>query len=347
MPTRPCSGWPKPRPARPTRQSLTPTRRPSNRSARRRRRPTSAPPATRRTCGRRRFGARSWPTWPRRSNWPTSTRRPPQPAPWFSTRKCCPPARTSCCCTWPPPSNSTAITRVLKRPAHRFSEKFAASTLMPAVQFRHAENAVFLAQAVENKPTPNVAARTREVAKLYDEAIKCYTALIQRYPEAAHVQLARHGLAMTYYRKGDLDNARKDPGSDPGGRPRRGAGGGFLSIGRHLAASGAGPRRRRRRCGQAGGEAQRGRRPPGGVPRRGRRDAPRRPTCCSSSATAISSWASCSPSRPNGRRPLPPPAPVTRSCCRSIPGTRPPHRPLSRGPSSLASPTTSTAPLTS
>jgi TolA-binding protein len=89
----------------------------------------------------------------------------------------------------------------------RFRERFASSTLMPAVQFRHAENAAFLALAAEKLPNP--ADRAREKTKHIDEAITRYTALIDRYPEFAHVQLARHGLAMAYYRKNDLEKAQK------------------------------------------------------------------------------------------------------------------------------------------
>jgi TolA-binding protein len=89
----------------------------------------------------------------------------------------------------------------------RFRERFAASTLMPAVQFRHAENAAFLALSAEKIRNP--ADRAREMTKHNDEAIKRYTALIERYPEYTHVQLARHGLGMVYYRKNDLEKAQK------------------------------------------------------------------------------------------------------------------------------------------
>ncbi len=89
----------------------------------------------------------------------------------------------------------------------RFRERCASSTLMPAVLFRHAENAAFLALAAEKLPNP--ADRARETAKHGDEAIKRFTALIDRYPEFAQVQLARHGLAMAYYRKNDLEKAQK------------------------------------------------------------------------------------------------------------------------------------------
>ncbi len=89
----------------------------------------------------------------------------------------------------------------------RFREKFASSTLMPAVLFRHAENASFLAHAAAKMPNPTD--RARETAKHNDEAIKRYNVLIDRYPEFAHVQLARHGLALAHYRKNDLEKAQK------------------------------------------------------------------------------------------------------------------------------------------
>ncbi len=73
--------------------------------------------------------------------------------------------------------------------------------------FRHAENAAFLALAAEKLPNP--ADRARETAKQGDEAIKRFTALIDRYPEFPQVQLARHALAMAYYRKSDLEKAQK------------------------------------------------------------------------------------------------------------------------------------------
>jgi TolA-binding protein len=89
----------------------------------------------------------------------------------------------------------------------RFREKHAQSTLTPAVLFRHAENSSFLALAALKLPNP--ADRAREATKHNDEAIKRYAALIERYPEFAHVQSARHGLALAYYRKNDLEKAQK------------------------------------------------------------------------------------------------------------------------------------------
>src|SRR5262249_6424172 len=58
----------------------------------------------------------------------------------------------------------------------RFIEKHKASTLLPAVLFRQAENSAFLALAAEKLPNPPD--RAREMAKHNDEAIKRYNALI-------------------------------------------------------------------------------------------------------------------------------------------------------------------------
>jgi TolA-binding protein len=88
-----------------------------------------------------------------------------------------------------------------------FRETFPRSTLTPAVLFRHAENAWFaLLQAEKMTDT---AARLKEVARLTDEAIKRYQAVADRYPDFAHVNLARYGLGTAYYRKGDYEKAKE------------------------------------------------------------------------------------------------------------------------------------------
>lgn len=88
----------------------------------------------------------------------------------------------------------------------RFVERFPKSTLMPAVLFRHAENSYLRALAAEKNP--NAQERARVLPELYDETIKRYQAVITKYPEFAHVNHARQGLGLTYYRKGDLETAR-------------------------------------------------------------------------------------------------------------------------------------------
>jgi TolA-binding protein len=95
----------------------------------------------------------------------------------------------------------------------RFRDAHPKSVLLPAVLFRHAENASFSALAAEK--LPNAADRTREVGRWTDEAIKRYQVVVQKYPELAHANLARYGLGMAYYRKGDLDKAKETLESIP------------------------------------------------------------------------------------------------------------------------------------
>jgi TolA-binding protein len=89
----------------------------------------------------------------------------------------------------------------------RFRERFPKSTLLPAVLFRHAANSYFRALAAEKNP--NVQERLKQLPAIYDETAKRYQAVIEAYPEFAQVNLARYGLAMTCYRKGDLVRARQ------------------------------------------------------------------------------------------------------------------------------------------
>jgi TolA-binding protein len=86
-----------------------------------------------------------------------------------------------------------------------FQQKYSKSPLLPEVLFRHAENAYFTALAAEKNP--NLPDRANALAKLNDEAIKRYGVVVEKYPEFAHVNLARYGVAMGHYRKGDLDKA--------------------------------------------------------------------------------------------------------------------------------------------
>jgi len=80
------------------------------------------------------------------------------------------------------------------------------SLLLPAVLFRHAENAQFTMLAAEKNA--NAAERAKEVARLNDEVLKRYQVVVEKYPEYPHAHVARHGMAMAWYRKGDLDKAR-------------------------------------------------------------------------------------------------------------------------------------------
>jgi tetratricopeptide (TPR) repeat protein len=88
----------------------------------------------------------------------------------------------------------------------KFREIHPKSTLLPAILFRHAENAYLQALAAEK--IADVNQRKNEVNRLNDEALKRYQVVVDKYPEFAHVNLARFGIAMAHYRKGELDKAR-------------------------------------------------------------------------------------------------------------------------------------------
>jgi TolA-binding protein len=87
-----------------------------------------------------------------------------------------------------------------------FQNTYPKSSLLPAVLFRHAENAYFQALAAEKKP--NLPNRAQELARLNDEAIKRYQAVVDKFPEFPYASLARYGVALGYYRKGDLEKAK-------------------------------------------------------------------------------------------------------------------------------------------
>jgi TolA-binding protein len=89
----------------------------------------------------------------------------------------------------------------------RFRDQYPKSTLLPAVLFRYAENAYFSATAAEK--IPDQATRTREVARFQDEALKRYQVIVEKYPEFAYANLARYGVALVLYRKGELENAQQ------------------------------------------------------------------------------------------------------------------------------------------
>jgi TolA-binding protein len=88
-----------------------------------------------------------------------------------------------------------------------FRDRFPKSTLLPSVLFRYAENAYFSSLNAEKVPNPQD--REREVKRLTEEAIKRYAAVVDKYPDFAHTNLARYGLAMALYRKGDLEKAKE------------------------------------------------------------------------------------------------------------------------------------------
>lgn len=88
----------------------------------------------------------------------------------------------------------------------RFVQLYPKSTLLKAVQFRHAENAYFAALTAEKNPNfPN---RAQELPKLQNEVVKRYTELLEKFPDFEFANAARYGLGMTFYRKGELEKAR-------------------------------------------------------------------------------------------------------------------------------------------
>jgi TolA-binding protein len=89
----------------------------------------------------------------------------------------------------------------------RFRDAYPKSPLLPAVLFRHAENAYFSGLAAEKLPNPTD--RAREVSRWTEETIKRYQVVVDKYPEFTYVSLARYELAMAFYRKGDLAKARE------------------------------------------------------------------------------------------------------------------------------------------
>jgi TolA-binding protein len=89
----------------------------------------------------------------------------------------------------------------------RFQQAYPRSTLLPAVLFRYAENAYFVALAAEKNP--NLPNRAQELARLHEEAAKRYQVVIDKFPEFPYTNLARYGQALAFYHKGDLEKARQ------------------------------------------------------------------------------------------------------------------------------------------
>jgi TolA-binding protein len=88
----------------------------------------------------------------------------------------------------------------------RFRDRFPKSPLLPTLLFRHAENASFQALAAEKLGDQNV--RKNEIVRFNDEALRRYQEVVDKYPKYGHVHLARFGVAMAHYRKGDFEKAR-------------------------------------------------------------------------------------------------------------------------------------------
>lgn len=89
----------------------------------------------------------------------------------------------------------------------KFQQTYPNSPLLAAVLFRHAENGFAVAEAAA--ANPNLPNRAQELPKLYGEALKRYQKSIEKFPEYAHVNLARLGLALAHYRLGQFEEAGK------------------------------------------------------------------------------------------------------------------------------------------
>jgi TolA-binding protein len=85
----------------------------------------------------------------------------------------------------------------------QFQKAYPQSSLLPAVLFRQAENAHFLALAAEK--TNNKA----EYEKHTDEAARRYQTVVEKYPDFQYAGLARYGWAMTLYRRGSLEKTKE------------------------------------------------------------------------------------------------------------------------------------------
>lgn len=90
--------------------------------------------------------------------------------------------------------------------ATQFLQQFPESPLRLPVMLRLAENAYFVGLANEKKSDPN--SRNPEVMRQFDEAAKRYSAVIEKGAEFDRVSLARFGLAMCHFKKGEFDKAK-------------------------------------------------------------------------------------------------------------------------------------------
>lgn len=88
----------------------------------------------------------------------------------------------------------------------QFAQAFPTSTLLPAVQFRAAENAFMRAAAIEPAQVP---AKNPDLAKWLGEAANRYKALLEKYPEFPYASVARYRWAMTFYRQDNFAEALK------------------------------------------------------------------------------------------------------------------------------------------
>ncbi len=87
----------------------------------------------------------------------------------------------------------------------RFEASFPRGTLLPAVWFRAAENAFFVAKAAD--ANPNLPDRVNQLRRLYGEAVGRYEQVIRQSPDFQYVNLARYALATIHYRQQRYEEA--------------------------------------------------------------------------------------------------------------------------------------------
>jgi cellulose synthase operon protein C len=88
----------------------------------------------------------------------------------------------------------------------KFISLYPRGSLLPAVLFRHAENAFLVANAAA--ANPHLGNRDAELQRLFGEAIKRYQVVADNYPEFESVAAARQGIALSLYRLGKYEEAR-------------------------------------------------------------------------------------------------------------------------------------------
>jgi TolA-binding protein len=91
----------------------------------------------------------------------------------------------------------------------RFQQTYPKSPLLPSALFRYAENAWFSLLAVDKNVNLAPPDRARETARWLEESIKRYQVVVEKCPEFQYVNLARYGLGMAFYRKGELEKAQE------------------------------------------------------------------------------------------------------------------------------------------
>ncbi len=95
--------------------------------------------------------------------------------------------------------------------AAKFQDTYPRSTLLGEVLFRRAESAYLAAVAASAEP----GRRKEDVDGMFQEALKRYQLVIERFPEFAYVNLARQGMGNSYYRLGNFEKTMEALGAIP------------------------------------------------------------------------------------------------------------------------------------